>query len=147
MAGNKRVAALRGPSVLGPALLGILVGTAWQVQQASLWVSSIYAYFVLVALVLFAFIAIKIRAIRFRLALWFLACGLLALGVTGLRANIFQAGALDPGLEGRDIAVSGVVVSMPQRNETGVRFRFDLESAHWQGQPVRLPCANGRDAI
>lgn len=64
---------------------------------------------------------------------------MLALGVTGLRANVFSASALDSTQEGRDIAVSGVVVSMPQRNETGVRFRFDLESAHWQGQSVRLP--------
>lgn len=38
------------------------------------------------------------------------------------------ADRLDPGLEGRDVVVSGVVAGLPQPFERGVRFDFDVES-------------------
>ena len=38
------------------------------------------------------------------------------------------ADRLDPGLEGRDVVVTGVVASLPQPFERGVRFDFDVES-------------------
>ena len=66
-----------------------------------------------------------------------LRCWLLALA--GLRASVYAEQALDAGLEGRDVAVSGVIAAMPQRSETGLRFRLDVESAQQQGQTVRLP--------
>ncbi|MDP3310852.1 MAG: DUF4131 domain-containing protein, partial [Polaromonas sp.] len=60
-------------------------------------------------------------------------------GLTGLRASAFQAGALSPALEGRDIEVTGRVLAMPQRFDDGLRFRFAVESARLDGAPVRLP--------
>ncbi len=65
----------------------------------------------------------------------------LALGfsLTGLRATAFAASALPAGLEGRDILVTGQVVSLPQRAEDAVRFQLQLESASLDGQPVQLP--------
>ncbi|WP_296920373.1 DNA internalization-related competence protein ComEC/Rec2 [Polaromonas sp.] len=60
-------------------------------------------------------------------------------GLTGLRAVIFQAGALSPALEGRDIEVTGRVLAMPQRGDYGLRFRFAIESARLDGAPVDLP--------
>jgi competence protein ComEC len=68
-----------------------------------------------------------------------LACALLAFALCGLRAARFAAQGLDPELEGRDIAVTGVVAAMPQRNETGVRFRLEVEDASAGGSPVRIP--------
>lgn len=73
------------------------------------------------------------------MALFALALGVLALGLTGLRASVFLSDALDAGLEGRDVLVTGVIAAMPQRNEAGLRFRLDVASATLMGQPVQLP--------
>src|SRR4249920_2530453 len=43
-------------------------------------------------------------------------------------AQLRLADRLDPELEGRDVVVSGVVASLPQPFERGVRFDFDVES-------------------
>ena len=122
-----------------PGLLGFVAGTALQLQQVALFATPVYGCFVLLALVLWATTAIKYIAPSGRLALAALALGLLAFGLTGLRASIFLDQALDPSLEGRDLQVTGVIAAMPQRNEAGLRFRLDLESAQLLDQPVRLP--------
>ena len=64
---------------------------------------------------------------------------LLGFGLTGWRAGAFQATALNPSLEGRDIAVTGTVLTMPQIGEDAVRFRLALESARLDGRVVTLP--------
>jgi competence protein ComEC len=122
-----------------PALLGWVLGTALQLQQAMLFSWPDYGLLVLLALVSSISLTIKSVAIRWRTGLAVLVFGLLAFGVTGLRAAVFLHDALDAGLEGRDVVVTGVVAAMPQRNETGLRFRFDVESAQLRGQPVHLP--------
>ena len=122
-----------------PALLGFVAGTALQLQQPTLLAWPVYASFVLLAPVLYALTATKLVANIYRSALMALALAVLALGVTGLRASIYAGQALDASLEGRDVAVSGVIAAMPQRSETGLRFRLDVESAQQQGQTVRLP--------
>ncbi len=122
-----------------PALLGFVAGTALQLQQPTLLAWPVYASFVLLAPVLYGLAATKLVANIYRSALMALALAVLALGVTGLRASIHAGQALDASLEGRDVAVSGVIAAMPQRSETGLRFRLDVESAQQQGQTVRLP--------
>lgn len=122
-----------------PALLGFVAGTAWQLQQATLWVWPIYASFVLLAAVLYALSAIKLVAYIYRSALIALALALLAFGVTGLRASIYSDQALNADLEGHDVAVTGVIAAMPQRSETGLRFALEVEASQRQGQAVRLP--------
>ncbi len=67
------------------------------------------------------------------------ALGLLAFGTTGLRATVYLADTLNPALEGRDVRVTGVVANLPQRNESGLRFRLEVESAVLDGQAVRVP--------
>ena len=64
---------------------------------------------------------------------------LLGFGLTGWRAGAFQATALNSSLEGRDIAVTGTVLAMPQIGEDAVRFRLALESARLDGRAVALP--------
>ena len=125
-----------------PALLGFVLGSALQLQQAALFSWQFYACFELLATMLYALGATKIIANRrfaVRAALAALAFGLLAFGVIGLRSSVFLSAALDPSLEGRDIAVTGVVAAMPQRNEAGLRFRLDVESAQLDRHSVRLP--------
>ena len=73
-----------------------------------------------------------------RLAVFMMAA-LLGFGVTGWRADAFQATALNPTLEGKDITVTGTVLAMPQISEDAVRFRLGIDSARLDGQAVTLP--------
>jgi competence protein ComEC len=122
-----------------PALVGWIGGTAWQVQQAQLLHWPAYAACLLAALLLWGLSARRFLAPRLAAVAAALAMALLAFGLCGGRAGLFQRDALSPALEGRDVVVIGIVAAMPQRNEAGQRFRFDVEEAHAQGAPVRLP--------
>ena len=68
-----------------------------------------------------------------------MAAALLGFGLTGWRAGAFSSTALNPALEGRDIAVTGTVLAMPQIGEDAVRFRLGIESARLDGRAVTLP--------
>ncbi len=125
--------------MLFAALLGLVLGTALQLQQGQLFAWHAYMGIVLLAPVAYAFTAIKNIAIGWRWIFAAMALGLLGFGATGLRATAYLEQALDPALEGRDVRVTGVVARLPQRNESGLRFRVHVESAVLDGQPVRLP--------
>jgi competence protein ComEC len=122
-----------------PALLGWVLGSAAQLQQQALFSTSIYACLVLLALVVMILATASSITINMRILFILLAFGLAGCGVTGLRACVFQAGALDSELEGRDVSVTGIVAAMPHFNEAGLRFRLDLESAQLANREVRLP--------
>lgn len=64
---------------------------------------------------------------------------MLGFALCGLRATVFLGQGLNPALEGRDLAVVGLVAAMPQRNDGGLRFRLAVESATLDGAPVALP--------
>ncbi|MBA3772849.1 MAG: DNA internalization-related competence protein ComEC/Rec2 [Ramlibacter sp.] len=121
-----------------PALLGAVVGTAVQLHQPALWDGAAYALLAAAAVGTLFFA----RSPRHRWvtgpAAVLLAIAAAAFAVAGLRACAFAAQALDPAMEGRDVTVVGIVAAMPQRNETGVRFRLRVESASVGGAPVRL---------
>lgn len=125
--------------VLFAALLGFVLGTALQLQQAALFAWQVYALIVLLALVAYAFVASKSIAHGWRMGLAVVALGLLGFGATGLRATVYLGDTLDPALEGRDARITGVVANLPQRNESGLRFRLEVESALLDGQAVRVP--------
>lgn len=118
-------------------LLGWVVGTAVQLQQAQLWSGWVYMAFGLLALAGCAAAARK----RIASAAWLavLAAGVLAFACTGGRALWFLESAHDPALEGRDVLVQGVVRGLPQRNESGLRFRLDVETAELEGRQLVLP--------
>ena len=124
------------------ALLGIVAGTACQLQQAQLW--SVYAYAALAigaltGVTMAAFLRRhRCRALVVRVVV-LLSAAVLAFACVGLRSVQFAAQALSPSLEGQDIALTGVVAAMPQRNDDGLRFRFELESASLGTEPVLLP--------
>ena len=138
-----RVRPAQPRSALVAAGLGWVGGTALQLQQPELLARPIYVCFVLVVLVGWSLFAIKKIAIHDRPV--FRACVLaglaaaLAFGLTGWRATAYLAGALDPALEGRDVAVVGMVSAMPERQEGGQRFRLTVESAQLDGAPVAVP--------
>lgn len=125
--------------LLPPALAAWLAGVALQLQQPELWPITVYGLFLALALILIAPTAIKSIAFWQRAAAITLAFALLGFASTGLRATAFSHHTLAPALEGKDIAVTGLVAAMPQYSEAGTRFRFEVESAQLDGQPVALP--------
>ncbi len=125
--------------MLPAGLAGVVLGAALQLQQGQLMDWYAYVTIGLLALVVCACAAIENIAIGLRLLFAGLALALLSFGATGLRAAAYLEQALDPTLEGRDVRVVGVVASLPQRNESGLRFRLEVASASLDGKPLRLP--------
>ncbi|RFO95135.1 DNA internalization-related competence protein ComEC/Rec2 [Rhodoferax lacus] len=124
------------------ALLGWVVGTALQLQQGALW--PVWAYLALAAPVALAVGWPRRHGFRAgpqgrRTLTWLLCAAALGFAGTGLRGLVFDAQALDPGLEGRDLRVVGVVTEMPQRNEAGLRFTLATDTATLDGRAVRVP--------
>ena len=126
-------------SALFCLLSGFVAGCALQLQQETLWNGLIYGSFILSALVLYAMVAIKkvANGAASQVAVLLLAA-CLGFGLTGLRAVVFANQSLNPALEGKDLVVTGRVVAMPQRSESGLRFRFSVESASLDGQAVAV---------
>lgn len=117
--------------------LGWLLGLALQLQQAALWpLPAVLAVSMAAVLALLA--ALRLPGLR---RSWWLvpAVALLAFGSTAWRADARLAQRLAADLEGQDLLVTGVVVSLPQTGPAGTRFLFDVESAQRRGQPVNLP--------
>ena len=121
-----------------PALLGVLFGNALQLQQAVLMSADDCLLGMGLGLLFLAF-ALRARWPGLRWGLMAAAFAILAFASTAWRAQAFGGQALAPALEGRDVAVTGVVAAMPQSFEGGVRFLLDVESASLDGQPLRLP--------
>ncbi len=124
---------------------------AWALQrQATLpawWLVALLALIAIAALALLARAApLRSRALR-RLVI--VAAGAAfgfawAAGLATMRMNEW----LPPELEGRDLIVTGVVASLPQTFERGVRFHFDVEGAPADAAhfPARLALAWYTDA-
>ncbi len=131
-------------------MAGLVAGSALQLQQRELWQGLMYALIVALPSVIGSLYAINRRVFRrpfrdarglrlWRGVLWGFGALALGFGGCGLRATVFLQHGLNPALEGRDLAVVGVVAAMPQRNDGGVRFRLDVESAALDGAPVSVP--------
>jgi len=76
-------------------------------------------------------VAAVLLGLRLRAGTVLAAAGAALLGFAwaGAFAELRMADRLDPALEGRDLAVTGVIASLPQPFERGVRFELDVEHA------------------
>jgi competence protein ComEC len=136
---NNRHAGREG---LTAALLGAVLGPALQLQQAALWDGRTYGLMLAAGLVLGLLVSRSLalwERVGVRAAALLVATALLSFAACGLRSVAYADQALDPSLEGKDVAVIGIVAAMPQRNEDGVRFRLEVESSQLAGRTVRLP--------
>jgi competence protein ComEC len=136
------------PLMLIAFFMGIIAGVAVQLQQAVLWDATWYLACGLVGLGGLASLArlttarlwMSHRSLGFAGRLIVLLCAAaLAFGLTGWRSTHYLQTSLNPALEGVDLEVTGVVSAMPQRLDTGLRFRFEVASAHLAGTPTVLP--------
>jgi len=120
-----------------PSIVAFAAGVLCLQQQAALPADGAGFAVALAALsALFAGGAVRLRWGRLSAgqSLWLRAALLLCVAAIGFswagwRAAQRLADALPVALEGRDIAVVGVVASLPQRFERGERFEFIVESA------------------
>lgn len=127
--------------VLVPGLLGVVVGSALQIQQPTLWTAAGYAATGAAGVAL-ALGALSWRATSRLRRVFFLVLVAFALAVfslCGLRSLHYARAALNPALEGQDIMVTGTVSDLPQAMETGVRFRLQVDSASLQGKSLQVP--------
>ena len=120
--------------LLTPVLLGVVAGTALQLQQAVLWSVPAYIEIAAMGVALAALFAIYSEVDRWRSLGVLVASALLVFALCGLRAQVFLQQALDPTLEGRDVDVIGVIDSLPQRRADGTRFNFHIERAWLAGE-------------
>ena len=128
---------LRWAHGLSFVLLAWCAGVAIQLQQVVLW--SAWAYGGLAAVALLAWWRIRTDGLWRHLASC-LAAATLSFAGTGGHA-LLKVQTIDPALEGQDLDLVGVVQAMPQRQDIGWRFRFEVETAHrvHGGQAVSVP--------
>jgi len=138
----------RTGALLVGAPLAWLSGLFLQLQQAALWPTPHAATVLVTATVGLAACAAASKRTRGAGAWALLGAAAMSLAAlawasTSLRATARLADALPAALEGRDVRVTGVVASLPQQGSSGLRFRFEVESARELGsgtQPsVALP--------
>ncbi|HET8744179.1 MAG TPA: DNA internalization-related competence protein ComEC/Rec2, partial [Ramlibacter sp.] len=144
----------RPGSAIAPLILGVVLGAALQLQQPRLWPLASYAFGAAGALVLLLLLLARRWGspagsppaygrpawwVTTRAAMILLLATAFSASLTGWRAAAFTASRLDPALEGVDLRLTGTVASLPHRNEAGLRFRFEPESAWREGRPVLLP--------
>ena len=112
-------------------LSGWLLGTALQLQQASLWSLSLVLTIACLSLSVGLLTWLR-RAKNSHLA-HCLLCALIAFGLALSLVNarcIWQAHQrLDPLIEGKELMLLGVIASLPQQSLNSVRFRFQVHSA------------------
>ena len=123
-------------------LPGWIAGTACQLQQQELWPVHTLAGWT-AALLCLAWILSALRKKSWPAQLlwvgWALWAFGMAFGVVSGRAHLSLQERMPPELEGRDVDLVGVVAAMPQRSESGLRFRFTVESAQLDGRKVQVP--------
>lgn len=108
------------------------VAGVWGLQQ----LPDLPAFYWVVTLVPPLLFSLRRRdSIHYRLNLLVLAFGL-GFFWAAAHAHIRLADALPHAWEGRDIQLTGVVSSMPQPQERGVRFEFDVEQVLTDGAQV-----------
>nr|WP_041194590.1 DNA internalization-related competence protein ComEC/Rec2 [Candidatus Symbiobacter mobilis] len=119
-------------------MLGFVVGSAAQLSQAVLWPAHGYLALMLVG------VAIQAGVVRWaggivvaRYAGAMLALCLVGFAIVGWRASLRDV--LPAEFEGKDVVVTGTVASLPTQFDRGVRFRFQVDTAHLDGRPVTLP--------
>src|SRR4051812_49173058 len=115
--------------------LAWLLGVALQLQERALL--PLWAYLSCLAAGLLC------CAVAWRWSRWWglslIAMVLVGAGAAGWRASERLADGLSVALEGKDLQVIGVVAGLPQQSAVGLKFRFQIEEARYEGRPVTVP--------
>lgn len=120
---------------LAALALAWLGGVALHLQQRSLPAGPLSAALLVCGLVALVVAARWPRAFGAGV----IGAALLAFGAANVRASLRLAEGLPAALEDRELSVTGVVATLPQRSAAGLRFRFEVDAALLSGRPVRVP--------
>ena len=124
---------------------GVVLGSSLQLQQARLWLpvhyTALSALGLAVLVLLFGLdrrgpLRGKVHALALAVVP---AVAAVSFGATGMRAAVRLAEQLPAELEGRDLAVIGVIAGLPQRSPEAWRFHFELHSARIGDRVIDLP--------
>ena len=119
------------------AILGFLAGTFWLQQQASLpdlwWWPLPLMSLTIIWLVRHAN-GVVVRGAQ--LMLVGAACAALGVAWATFRADLRLADSLPREWEARDVELIGAIASLPQINERGTRFEFDVEKTITPGAAI-----------
>ena len=126
-------------ALLATLALAWLAGVAAQLRQVALWPWSWVAALLGLAAAAALLSIVGRRHGRRVFAASAVASALFGFGLTAWHAGLRLADALPAALEGRDLVVTGVVASLPQAGAAGLRFRFEIEQATLDGQPMAVP--------
>ena len=133
---------MRAPATgsrLAALMLAWLGGVAVQLQERALHDSALYAALAAAgALALLAGLGWRRRPAP-ALLLAGLGALLAGFGQSGAQATLRLGEALAPALEGRDLAVTGVIASLPQVGPNGIRFRFAIDAESRRHELGTLP--------
>jgi len=80
-------------------------------------------------------LALRLRFVWLRLLLF----GCLGFLWALVHAHLLLGSALDPSVEGRDVDIEGVVVSLPEGGGQRMRFQFEVEKLRYQGASYPSP--------
>ena len=133
---------MRAPATgsrLAALMLAWLGGVAGQLQERALQPFWHYAALAAAgALALLAGLAWRRRPVP---ALLLAGLGALLGGfaLSGAQATLRLGEALAPALEGRELAVTGVIASLPQVGPNGIRFRFAIDAEARRQELPELP--------
>ncbi|MBI3716861.1 MAG: DNA internalization-related competence protein ComEC/Rec2 [Betaproteobacteria bacterium] len=120
-----------------PFVLGLLTGVFALQNMAELPLVPVLEWLPVALLASAASFWLRMRGRRdVAAALAICAGAMLGFGYAGWRAETRLADALPQQWEGRDIDLTGVVSSLPQVNERGTRFEFDVEQIQTAGATV-----------
>ena len=108
---------------LAALLLAWLAGVGAQLHQRTLW--PLAAYVALAALSI-CLLALPFVVRRSFVAAVF-AAAIAAFACAGWQASLRVADTLPPALEGRDLTLTGIVATLPQRGPSGLRFNFEVD--------------------
>ena len=111
------------------AWAGWMSGIALQLQQSDL--SGVWVYAAVGGCGLGLLVWTRLGLMRC------VALGMVSWALTGWHASARDS-PIPPTLEGQNLDVVGRVQSMVQRQDVGLRFRFEVEEARLQGAPVPL---------
>jgi competence protein ComEC len=117
-------------------IVGFIAGIGLLQTRATLWEP---AWLALLALVALACLWCSRRPGWIALLLQLCAGFLLGFCWASAVASHALNDVLDPGLEGQDLVVVGVVDRLPNRAADGIRFNLQVESAVRDGRAVRVP--------
>ena len=119
---------------LAALLLAWLAGVGAQLHERDLWPLGAY-----VALAAASVLLLAPSVVRRSFPAAVLGAAVAGFACAGWQASLRLAEVLPPALEGRELTLTGIVATLPQRGPSGLRFTFEVDREARQGANAGVP--------